>query len=863
MCCKKVSMGKLILCCISIFFISSLTVDLYAQVPDSATSLIAPEYDKVGSFRRFWFGDSYRKLYNTPVKMRQLHLNKEKGGLEIVKLGGGMQTQSLRLVDPAGREWVLRSIQKYPERSLPENLRNTIVKDVVQDQISITHPFGALTVPPFNDALKILHAKPELVYVGDDPGLGEYRSIFKNRAYIFEPRMPFEDMDTDNTLKVIRKLLEDNDTQVDQGQTLRARLLDMVLGDWDRHEDNWRWNPIKEDGKRTYVPVPRDRDKVYYKTSGVLPVLLSKQWLKAHLQPFSPHIRNVSHWNFNARHFDRFFLNHLDRLDWQTEIKFVQQALTDSLIENAMLAMPDTIVKLSAKELVRNIKGRRDELLVTGMDYYSALANVVDIPLSGKNEFVNLSYKKDGTVLLKVNNKKKDGTVGRVLIERVFLPHETKELRVYGIDGADSYHIEGEYSSPIKVRLVGGDGKDIYKIVSDSFKGKRLYLYDDKDSSLNSIPQNVGVTYKLSNDTTIHSYKYDAFIYDRKGILVDANYGIDRGLIMGLGYVIENQGFSKSPFAIKHVFKASYLTGRESFVLSYQGIVKSVWGKQDLMVDVSSLGPRNLSNFFGYGNNTIYEKSNGKGIQYYRNRYDLVNADLALSYPLSDRLRLDYGLSSTYFRALEANNHGRFLADFQNEYPLEKLYGNMFFTGAEVRLGYDGRDDKENTKNGIHTYAKVNWQSEVGEDRHQHVYLTTAFSFYRTFGKDALTLANRSGLEAVWGNPYFFQYTQLGGEGSLRGFNSKRFTGKTMLYNNLEARAKLFSYDSYLVPGTVGLVGFYDVGRVWMPRERSQTWHQGYGGGLYFVPADLMLIQAAWGISKEAILPYIRIGLRF
>ncbi len=365
---------------------------LYGQKVDSTSALIAPEYDKVGPVRRFWFGDSYRKLYNTPVPMRVVDLSTEKGGLQIVKLGGGMQTQSLRLVDPKGREWVLRSIQKYPERSLPENLRSTFIKDIVQDQISITHPFGALTVPPFNEALGIPHAKPELVYVGDDERLGEFRAVFKNRAYIFEPRMPFENEKTDNTLKVIRKVLEDNDTRVEQDLTLRARLLDMILGDWDRHEDNWRWDPEKEKGKKTYTPVPRDRDKVYYKTSGVFPVLLSHQWLKAHLQPFSPHIRNISHWNFNARHFDRFFLNGLNQSDWESEIKLVQETLTDSLIENAMLAMPDTIVKLSANELVHNIRSRRDEMSHTGIEYYKALARVVDIPLSAKYDFIKLNY---------------------------------------------------------------------------------------------------------------------------------------------------------------------------------------------------------------------------------------------------------------------------------------------------------------------------------------------------------------------------------------------------------------------------------------------------------------------------------------
>ncbi|WP_449438497.1 hypothetical protein [Pedobacter steynii] len=97
-------------------------------------------------------------------------------------------------------------------------------------------------------ALGLAHSKPEIVYVADDAGLGEYREKFANAAYLLEPRSPFEE-ETDNTAKVQRKIQEDNDHTSDQKLTLRARLLDFVLGDWDRHEDNWRWLAQKEKEK--------------------------------------------------------------------------------------------------------------------------------------------------------------------------------------------------------------------------------------------------------------------------------------------------------------------------------------------------------------------------------------------------------------------------------------------------------------------------------------------------------------------------------------------------------------------------------------------------------------------------------------
>ncbi len=84
-----------------------------------------------------------------------------------------------------------------------------------------------------------------------------------------------------------------------------------------------------------------------------------------------------------------------------------------------------------------------------------------------------------------------------------------------------------------------------------------------------------------------------------------------------------------------------------------------------------------------------------------------------------------------------------------------------------------------------------------------------------------------------------------------------------MLYNNLEARLKIASLASYLVPGQLGLVAFYDVGRVWEENQESKKWHQGVGAGLYFSPAQLIMLQFVAGKSVEGWYPYFTMGFRF
>jgi len=84
----------------------------------------------------------------------------------------------------------------------------------------------------------------------------------------------------------------------------------------------------------------------------------------------------------------------------------------------------------------------------------------------------------------------------------------------------------------------------------------------------------------------------------------------------------------------------------------------------------------------------------------------------------------------------------------------------------------------------------------------------------------------------------------------LRGYDRERFYGKSVFYTNTELRW-LTNTHNYFFNGRAGLVGFYDVGRVWMPNERSSLWHDGYGMGLVLIPLNKVILTAMYGLSKE------------
>jgi outer membrane translocation and assembly module TamA len=112
------------------------------------------------------------------------------------------------------------------------------------------------------------------------------------------------------------------------------------------------------------------------------------------------------------------------------------------------------------------------------------------------------------------------------------------------------------------------------------------------------------------------------------------------------------------------------------------------------------------------------------------------------------------------------------------------------------------------------------------------------------------------------GKPAFYQSMFLGGQGNLLGYLQNRFAGKHMVFNNLQGRVKLANIASYILPGQLGISGFYDAGRVWAEAEKSDKWHQGVGGGLYFAPAGITVIQVLAGHSEEGWYPYLSLNLR-
>jgi hemolysin activation/secretion protein len=125
------------------------------------------------------------------------------------------------------------------------------------------------------------------------------------------------------------------------------------------------------------------------------------------------------------------------------------------------------------------------------------------------------------------------------------------------------------------------------------------------------------------------------------------------------------------------------------------------------------------------------------------------------------------------------------------------------------------------------------------------------------------TLALRAGGKKVWGNFPFFESAFVGGASTVRGLREERYAGDAAVYGNAELRARLGRFFVVL-PGSYGVFGIADVGRVYLDGESSDTWHTGFGGGVWFAflePGNAITVSAVRGDHRTAF--YLRAGFAY
>lgn len=317
---------------------------------------------------KIFTGNNYRREWETPVTMPVFNIKKT--NFKIVKMGGGQQTISLDMVDDKNREWTLRSVDKNVQ-AIKKYQQNIFIQSIIQDHVSGSYPYAGLSIPDIAHAAGVPTGEQYLYFVPDDSAFGGYRSFMANKVFILINKPPQTDSAI-TTTEMLEKLKQNKHFYVAQKEYLKARLVDWLVADWDRHIGQFRWTEKRTDSGVAFFIVPRDHDQAFYRSNG----LLTKVVGMPYLNKFNSSGHGIEALSKKTRDLDKRFTNQLQKEDWEMIIKQFQHNVTDSVIEAAIKKQPKEIFAIGGNEIIRKLISRRDGLLKHAMEYYSFLSKI-------------------------------------------------------------------------------------------------------------------------------------------------------------------------------------------------------------------------------------------------------------------------------------------------------------------------------------------------------------------------------------------------------------------------------------------------------------------------------------------------------
>ena len=826
---------------------------------------------RLDALTRALAGDGYRDAWAAPVSVPVLDLGAERGGLTPLRRGGGNQTTSLRLRAADGHDYDLRLVEKGGEGGLPEPLRDGIAGDVVLDLRSAALPYAAAVTAELVRAAGVRTPRPRAVYVPDDPRLGRYRGAFGGRLALLEVQ-PDDDMsdlpgwegvtDVVSAQKLREELREDQDHAVDQRAFLRARLVELVVADWDRHAGQFRWaayepgdlDPALSGDAATkgkvYQPVPGDYDWALYDLGGLAQRALFQA--DRRYQPLRDHYGSVLGLTQTARFQDRRFLNALTAGDVQAVALEVQAALSDDAIERALATLPPGVGV--ADRWRQALRGRRDRLPQAARRLYDLVSRDVDVVGSDQREAFVVEPS-EGALTVSVHALGGDA-VGRLLYRRTFLASETREVRLHGLGGRDRFDLRPG-ASAVALRVVGGDGLDTVASAQPS-----AHVYDTPDG----VRVSGRARLRLGTTPDVHRYDEDAPYRTVRRVAPILAVRPTDGVLLGATMTVTTQGFRRRPFAARHTLSADVATSTGGVRASYAGRYTRERGP-GLLVDLLGATPRVARNLYGVGNGTPPQPADAVRLSVAR-----VEATAALAVAPGPRLLLAAGPTVRYADASADPD--------RPPGPLLRLPGEasrpQTHAGVHARLRVSTVDVPANPRQGVRVSASADALGGASGPADAYAALgAEVAAFVPLRLAPQLTLALRLGADHRLGTPPLYDLAVLGQGRGLRGYRAERFSGRTALAGTAEARVRLATLPTYLAPLAVGALAFADGGRVWTPdgfdvsgapgiaRAPGGDVHVGYGGGLWVGALDRAVLVLSAQRSPEETLVTFGLGFAF
>ena len=804
----------------------------------NASVYTSEETKKSKIYKGLW-GKHYREYYSKPVNAKVAFIDTLKGGLTPIRAGGGHQSKSLRLETKYGKQYVMRALRKsaikflqttaFQDKYVEEDLEDSYADTFLLDFYTTAHPYTSTTIGELSDAVGVYHSNPELYYIPKQEALDTYNDEYGDELYIIEERVESSHNDLESfgkpdkiisTIDVLEEIQKTGKEVVDEPSYIRARLFDMLIGDWDRHEDQWRWALYKnKDGSEICKPIPRDRDQAFSVFDGSLLGFLRCAIPSLRMmQSFDDELPSPKWFSFEPYPLDMTFINQSNWDVWEKEAKTLQNGMTDDVIESAFENLPEEMKGQTIEEIKRKLKGRRGNIVKIARTYYEYVNKHEVITGTQKDDIFEITRLPDGKTTILVNRK----DVG--IFTRTFTKDETKEIWIYGLDGNDTFNVNGKGNDLITIKVMGGKKNDTYNF--ENTKKVKLYDYKGKDNTI----VNKKSRKWLVDDYEINEYDYKKRKYSINQFLPIIGINPDDGLQVGFVNNFTTFGSQRNPFTTKHSISASYYTGNKGYDVSYTGEFSNIFHNWNFAAEGKFTSPNFAQNFFGFGNETEYDKDE---VDMDFNRVSIRELSAAISLIWRGR---DGG--SFYFKPLVESFEVENISDrFISSLPTDAtLFDKQTYLGGEANYSFTNKDHVAYPTMGLDVGITAGYKTAVdSNDDTAFGYIKPHLSIDHKLNQSgSLVFATKLGGEAILGDDFeLYHAAQLGGEADLRGFRRERFTGNYSVYQSTDLRLLLGKFKTSVIPLKYGITGGFDYGRVWVEDDTSDKWHNSVGGSFF------------------------------
>lgn len=833
-------------------------------------SVYSEETTKKSGFYSFLFGQHYRKVFGTPVIAPVAHLDTLYGGLTPLISGGGNQSLSLRLVDTKGRQYVMRGLKKsapqflqsalFKDKYIKDRVAETDVLGFIEDFYTTSHPYMPFVVGDLLDAIQVYHSNPKLYYIPKQNALGKYNEQYGDALYMIEERQHKSQIglesygtpeDIISTVEVIEKLQKDASHEIDAAMYLRARIFDLLVGDWDRHGDQWRWGIFKENKKTIYRPIPRDRDQVFAKIDGHFLALLMNVPALRHMQNFSEKFASPRWINKTAFPLDKVILQRTTLQDWQKAATYVTQQLSDEKINEAFAQLPQEVQGLYTEDIKKTLQKRKVGILEYTSNYYKELMRYGLVFGTNKSDYFHIETHKNSIVVHQYEMKKDNK---QLIASYSYQKDTTKELWIYALDAEDHIKVSGEKSG-ILLRLIGGRDEDHFEI--DSNNKIKLYDYAAEKSQISKGTRTKAI---LKDNYELNLFDYRQAPINTFTVLPVAGYNPDNGIMLGFRSTYTQQNFKFAPFAAKHQLNAKIDFATHGVIASYSGLYKNNTRNWYFSIDALATTSNYSQNFFGWGN-TSMNQADEKGMSYYRVRTEQMA--LSPSYKFMGRNGGSFMVGPTYESTEIEPKTDRFID--QKIANAEEVYKTQHFIGGQLKYEFQHFDNKDNPSIGLAFLLHYGFKTNATDLKDAHQFISSKLNFMLPLNAQQSLVWSSSWLgKTMIGTGYhFYQAADLGANQGLRGYRNNRFVGQSSFASSNDLRFKIKDLNNGFIPWSLGAYAGFDIGRVWQPNEKSKQWHNSFGGGIWLNALESFTINIGAFSSKEDFMFNFGLGYHF